>query len=217
MSGQATTASAPAPHDIVEILDARVNRQVSAIVENIEHGRYLLRFDRLTSLPDEVMVRWYDGDAAWQAPSRINPLDGTSATCELAPKTEWQPAPPQTSTRVPVDMSPVLIRIVQSNDLRPGHRVHAICLETSPSGCRASWPGRTPRIDDTVEITFDPTHSDPHSAVIWIPARISEVIPRSFGGTQIDLEFRSTNHTQAARVRAWHQTWQQEHRRRTTA
>ena len=54
MTKQPNAASAPAPHDIVEILDARINLQMSAVVVDIENGRYLLRFDGLASLPGDT-------------------------------------------------------------------------------------------------------------------------------------------------------------------
>jgi hypothetical protein len=206
--------AAPAAHDVVEIIDQTSSVRVSAVVESTQNGHYVLRFDHATSWPHEVAIRWHDGDTAWQALSRLDALDATSVNCQLPPAPEWQPAPPRSAPRIPVDKSPILIRILESSLLAKGHRVHAICLDISASGCRSTWPGPAPLAEDRVEITFEPAHGHSDDPQGWIPARIADVIPRPFGARHIDLRFELTDSTQAARIHAWHQTRLQEHHQR---
>ncbi|MDX6628817.1 MAG: PilZ domain [Gaiellales bacterium] len=214
MSEQPPTPAAPAPHDMVEIVDQLSSVRVTAIVESADDGQYVLRFERATSVPEEAPVRWYDGDTAWQAVSRLERLDETSVNCQLAPPPEWEPAPVRQSLRAPVDNSPMLVRVVESGALAKGRRVHAVCLDISASGCRAIWPGPPPVVGDAVEIAWDvgDWHADTHPD--WIAARVVRIVPRPFGGRQVGFRFEIADATQAATARAWYQAWLQEHRRR---
>jgi hypothetical protein len=101
------TPAAPAAGDVVEIVDRLSGHRVTAVVESASDGPYVLRFDRPHKLPDEAHVRWFDGDTAWQAISKLVALDETSASCELAPAREWEPAQVRRSLRAPVDNSPM--------------------------------------------------------------------------------------------------------------
>lgn len=215
MNKGAQAPAAPAAHDVVEIINQSSSVHVSAVVESAQDGHCVLRFDHATSWPDEVAMRWHHGDTAWQALSRLSALDVTRVNVQLPPVHEWQPAPPQTAPRIPVDKSPIRIRIVESSQLAKGHRVHAICLDISASGCRTTWPGPAPLTEDRVEITFEPAHGHSDDPQGWIPARIAQIIPRPFGARQIDLRFEITHPAHAARIRSWHQTWLREHHQRS--
>ena len=138
--------AAPAPRDVVEIVDRLSSARVSATVESADEKRAprAARFENATSVPGEAPVRWHDGDTALQAVSRLERLDETSVNCQLAPAPEWEPAPVRQSLRAPVDNSPMLVRIVESSALAKGRSVHVVCLDISASGCRASWPGPAP-------------------------------------------------------------------------
>ena len=174
----------------------------------------MLRFDRVYAIPDEVHVRWYDGDTAWQAISKLAALNETSATCELAPSREWEPAQVRRSLRAPVDNSPMLVKIVSSTVLAKGRRVHAVCLDISDSGCRASWPGRTPLVGDAVDVAWDVGDWEADNEPGWVSARVARIVALPFGARQVGFTFEIADADQAARVRTWHQAWLHEHRQR---
>ena len=199
---------------MVEIVDQDSRVRVAATVESADDGHYVLRLERATTVPAEAPVRWYDGSTAWQAVSRLERLDETSVTCQLAPAPDWEPAPVRQSLRAPVDNSPILVRIVESSVLAKGRRVHAVCLDISASGCRASWPGAAPLVGDAVEVAWDVADWQAEAHAGWITARVVRIITRPFGARQVGLRFEIGDATQAARVRGWYQAWLQEHRRR---
>ena len=120
----------------------------------------------------------------------------------------------RTSLRAAVDNAPMLVRIVESSVLSKARRVHAVCLDISDSGCRASWPGTPPLVGDSVEVAWDLGDWRSEVEPSWIAARVARVIPLPFGARQVGFKFEITNATQAACVRAWHQSWLQQHRQR---
>jgi hypothetical protein len=214
MSEHPHTPAAPAPHDVVEIVDRLSSARVSATVESADDGQYVLRFENATSVPCEAPVRWHDGDTAWQAASRLERLDETSVICQLAPAPEWVPAPIRQSLRAPVDNSPMLVRIVESSALAKGRSVHVVCLDISASGCRASWSGPAPGVGDAVEVAWDVGDWRAETQPGWIAARVVRIIPRPFGARQVGFRFEIADGTQAARVHGWYQAWLHEHRQR---
>jgi hypothetical protein len=208
------TPAAPAAFDVVEIIDPHSPTRLKALVESVDDRRFVLRLERAASVPDEAPVRWFDGGTAWQASSRIARISETSVNCQLPPAPEWEPAPVRQSLRAPVDNAPMLARIAESTVLPKGKRVHAVCLDISNSGCRASWPGPVPAVGDVVEVAWDV--GDWHSQVepSWINARVARVVAGAFGARQVGFRFDTDDATQIARVHAWHQAWLREHRRR---
>jgi hypothetical protein len=45
--------------------------RVTAAVESASDGLYVRRLDLGVAVPSAARVGWYDGDAAWYAPSRL--------------------------------------------------------------------------------------------------------------------------------------------------
>jgi hypothetical protein len=214
VSEHSGTPAAPAAGDVVEIVDRASATRITAVVESASSGLYTLRFERAAAVPDEAHVRWFAGDTAWQSISRIQTLSETSATCELAPASEWEPAPVRRSLRAPVDNSPMLVKIVSSGVLAQGRRVHAVCLDISDSGCRASWPGRTPNVGDAVDVAWEVGDWQAEAEPGWVSARVARIVSLPFGARQVGFTFEIANAEQAARVREWHQAWLHEHRQR---
>jgi hypothetical protein len=206
--------AAPAVHEVVEIVDPDSGARVTAIVERADGGHCVLRFDRAAGVPELAPVRWYHGDTAWQAISHLERIDETSVKCRLAPAHEWELSPGRQALRTPVDNAPLLVKVVSSGLLAKGHYVHALCLDISDSGCRASWPGRAPLVGDAVELAFDLRDWRDEVEPGWVPALVARVVALSFGRQQIGFRFQIADAVQAAHVRAWHQTWLEEHRRR---
>ena len=214
MSEHTDTPAGPLARDVVEIVDRASSVRVSAIVESADDGHYVLRFDRASSVPQLAPVRWYHGDTAWQAVSRLERIDETSVNCRLAPSREWELSPGRQALRTPVDHAPLLVKIVSSSVLAKGRRVHAVCLDISDSGCRASWPGRTPLVGDAVEVAWDMGERRAEAEPAWVPAGVARIIALPFGTRQVGLRFQIAHPMQLARVRAWHETWLQEQRQR---
>jgi hypothetical protein len=215
VSENSNTPAAPAAGDVVEIVERVSGARVTAVVESVtERPTYILRYDRGSHLPDEAHLRWFDGDTAWQAIAKLGVLDDTSADCELAPSEEWEPAPVRRSLRAPVDNSPLLVKIVSSTVLATGRRVHAVCLDVSDSGCRASWPGRTPLVGDAVDVAWEVGDWQADDEPGWVGARVARIVALPFGARQVGFTFEIADADQAARVRAWHQAWLHEHRQR---
>ena len=209
------TAAAPAAGDVVEIVDRLSGVRITAVVESTSAElAYVLRFDRATKCPNEAHVRWFDGDTAWQAISKLTTLDETSVSCELAPSHEWEPAQVRRSLRAPVDNSPMLVKVVSSSVLAKGRRIHAVCLDISDSGCRASWPGRTPLVGDAVDVAWEVGDWQAEDEPGWVSARVARIVALPFGARQVGFTFEIADADQAARVRAWHQAWLHEHRQR---
>jgi hypothetical protein len=209
------TPAPPATGDVVEIVEGHSGTRVTAVVETVSDGRYGLRFARGTTLPDEAPVRWFDGDTAWQAVSQLERVDETSVTCQLAPEREWEPAPVRRSLRAAVDNAPMLVKIVESTVLAKARRVHAVCLDISDSGCRASWPGTSPRVGDAVEVALDVGDWHAGDEPAWIAARVVRIMALPFGTRQVGFKFEPADATQAAHVRGRYQAWLHEHRRRS--
>jgi hypothetical protein len=113
-----------------------------------------------------------------------------------------------------VDNAPLLVRILNSGALGKGRQVHALCLDISDSGCRASWPGRPPVVGDAVELTWELRDWHAEAEPGWVPALVVRIVPLPFGRQQVGLQFQIGDAIQAAHVRAWHRTWREEHRRR---
>jgi hypothetical protein len=209
------TPAAPAAGDVVEIVDRISGVRTTAVVERAsEDLTYLLRFDRPHRVPDEAHVRWFDGDTAYQAIAKLKSSDETSAMCELSSSEEWEPAQVRRSLRAPVDNSPMLVKMVSSSVLAKGRRIHAVCLDISDSGCRASWPGRTPLVGDAVDVAWDVGDWQAEDEPGWVSARVARIVALPFGARQVGFTFEIADADQAARVRSWHQAWLHEHRQR---
>jgi PilZ domain-containing protein len=210
------TPAPPAAYDVVQIIDRDTATRVNAVVRSVDADHYVLHLERPGSVPDEAPVRWFDGDTAWQAVSKLQRIDETSVTWQLAPPPQWEPAAVRQSLRAPVDNAPVLARMISSTDaLARSKIVHAVCLDVSASGCRVSWPGSTLRIGDRVELAWDVGDWHRKTEPDWIPARVARIVPMPFGTRQIGFKFETTDADQLARVRAWYHAWLQEHRQRS--
>ena len=205
--------AAPATHDLVEIVDRITGERTPAVVESMQNGRYVLRFESGAVIPGEVRVRWFDGGAAWQAASQLHHIDDVRWSFELALERDWEPAPMRHSLRAPADNSPLLVKIVKSGVLAQDLLVRTACLDFSDSGCRASWSGLTPRAGDDVQVAWDVDGRDDETDPGWISAHVVRVIGSAFRARQIGLKFEIANEAQAARVRAWRQAWLQQRRR----
>jgi hypothetical protein len=206
--------AAPAARDVVEVVNQVTSARVSAIVESAEDGHYVLRFDRTASVPHLAPVRWYHGDTAWQAISRLERIDETSVNCRLAPAREWELSPRRQALRTPVDYAPLLVKIASSSVLTKGRLVHALCLDISDSGCRASWPGSMPLVGGAVELAWGGGKWRAEEGLAWVPARVARIIELPFGRRQLGFRFQFAHPMQLAHVRAWHETWLQEQRHR---
>ena len=218
VSERHVTPAAPAMGDIVEIVDRLSGLRITAVLESFNSdGCPLLRYERAGWPPAQAqaLLRWIAGGTAWQAIATLRTVDDSSAVCELADASEWEPAPVRRSLRAPVDNSSLLVKIESSSVLARGRRVHAVCLDFSHSGCKTSWPARlSPRIGDAVNLAWSlgdwKTHEEPH----WVGARVARIAMLPFSGRHVGFTFEITNTDQATRVHAWHQTWLHQHRER---
>ena len=86
--------------------------------------------------------------------------------------------------------------------LAKGRRVHAVCLDISDSGCRASWPGRTPLVGDAVDVAWDVGDWQAEDEPGWVSARVARIVALPFGARQVGFTFEIADSDQAARVRA---------------
>jgi hypothetical protein len=215
MSENPHTPGAPAAHDVVEIFDRLSATRMSTTVESANDRLFVLRLEQAAMVPEEAAVRWYDGATAWQAIASFEHIDHARVSCRIVAPNEWEPTPIRHSLRAPVDSSTLVVRIVSSSVLARGRRVHAVCLDISETGCRASWPGRTPRVGDAVDVAWDLGDWHAHTQPGWVPARVARIIPRPFGARQLCFMFETADSTQAARIRAWYQAWLHAHRQRT--
>jgi hypothetical protein len=198
----------PSARDRVEIVDRLRAMRAGAIVESAEDGRLVLRLEQAVGIPEEALVRWFDGSTAWQATARFERADSSRVVCRVPPNA-WEPTPTRRSPRAPAAHAELLARIVSSDVLPGGRRVHTECLDVSATGCRATWPGRTPRVGDTVELMWDLGDARRGSRIElgWLAARVTRIIPMASGEQEICFTFEVTRATQAARVRAWHRAW----------
>ena len=155
MSDVQATPAPPAAYDVVQIIDLQTATRVNAVVHSADADRYVLHLERPSTVPHEAPVRWFDGDTAWQAISKLERIDESSVICQLAPSPQWESAPVRQSLRAQVDNAPMLARVADSQALTRGRIVHAVCLDVSASGCRVNWPGSTPSVDDRVELAWD--------------------------------------------------------------
>jgi hypothetical protein len=211
------TPAGPCAFDVVEIVGRREASRLHAVVEVVSDPNLLLRLERAVVIPARAPVRWFDGDTAWQAVSRIEHIDETSVNCQLAPAPEWEPAPVRKSLRAAVNNSPILVKVVDENRTSSGRPWHAVCLDISASGCRATWPGQAPQIGDHVEIAWEVGDGYADDDPQWIAARVARIVEMPFGTRQIGFAFDLADSSEASRVREWHQNWLREHRRRLTA
>jgi hypothetical protein len=206
----------PGAYDVVQIIDRSTATRVNAIVHRVDADEYVLHLERPGDVPHEAPVRWYDGDTAWQAVSRLERIDATSVACRLAPPPQWEPAPVRQSLRAQVDNAPMLARISGDQSSKRGRLVHPVCLDVSASGCRVSWPGAIPGVGDRVELAWDVGDWHGESQPDWIPARVARIVSMPFGTRQVGFAFEMTDAAQVSRVRAWYHSWLQEHRRRAS-
>ena len=93
--------------------------------------------------------------------------------------------------------------------------MHAVCLDVSETGCRATWPDRIPRVGDAVNLTWDVGDRLPGTVEVgWVAARVVRVIAQASGAVQVCFDFETTTLAQVARIRACHQAWLQRHQQR---
>jgi hypothetical protein len=208
--------AAPAVSDVVEIIDRPSANRVSATVESVDDHLLVLHLERAGSLPEEALVRWFDGATAWQTIAQLEHIGPDRVVCRLATEDAWQPSPARQSLRAPVDLAPMLVKIVDSRVLAKGRRVNTVCVDISENGCRTSWLGPSPRVRDAVDVAWNDGRQ-PDAAPEWVPARVARIIGRPFGATQVSFTFEITDATDKARVRALYHAWLQEHPRRTVA
>jgi hypothetical protein len=208
MSVEPRPPTGPAEFDSVQIVDRLSGFRVSATVESANDRSFVLQLKHEAAMPEEAFLRWFDGASAWQGIALMERIDESRVRCELAPSDEWQAAPARRSTRVRVENSPLLVRILPGS-----RRVHAVCVDVSESGCRANWLGKTPSVGDAVHVTWDaePSRTAP---LDWIPARVVRVIPRPFGAHHICFSFEFSDPKHADLVRERHQASLQDIRQR---
>jgi hypothetical protein len=208
------TPAPPSAYDVVQIIDQLTETRVNAVVRSVDADQYVLHLERPSSVPHEAPVRWFDGDTAWQAVSKLERIDETSVNCLLAPSPQWESARVRQSLRAQVDNAPMLARVSDSQALKRGRLVHVVCLDVSASGCRVNWPGSTPSVGDGVELAWDVGNWHEESQPDWIPARVARIVAMPFGTRQVGFRFEMTDAEQVWRVRAWYHARLQEHRHR---
>jgi hypothetical protein len=198
MSEMFRPPTGPAEFDSVEIVDRLSASRLGAMVETVDDGGFVLHLDHEAWVPEEGLLRWFDGACAWQAIAQMKRTDEYRVRCELAPSDEWQAAPARRSMRVRVDNAPLLVSLLPGS-----RRVHTVCVEISDSGCRASWLGETPFPGDAVDITWElqPSRSGSPGRV---PARVARIIPRPFGAHHVCFAFDVADPEHAALAREWH-------------
>jgi hypothetical protein len=197
-------------HDRVEIIDQVSASRVRALVESATGEISVLRLEQAAHVPEAAPVRWFDGAKAWQATAHFEHLDASRVRCQLMPANTWKPASARRSQRVGVGESQLLVRIAWSSTIPAGRRARTECLEASATGCRATWSGQTPRVGDTVDLSWDSGgQSRGASELGWIAARVTRVIARAKGVNEVCFAFETTKSTQAARIQRWYQTWLQ--------
>ena len=208
MSEESRTPAGPVEFDSVEIVDRLSSSRLSARVESADRDSFVLQLEYEVGIPEEALLRWFDGGSAWQAIAQMKRIDESHVACELAPSDEWQAAPTRRSLRVRVDNAPVLVRF-----LRGSRQVHTVCVEISDSGCRANWLGETPQVGDAVDITWElqPASSGQPERV---PARVARIIPRPFGAHHVCFAFNLADPKHADLVRGWHEASVHENRQR---
>ena len=207
MSEHPQPLGAPGVRDRVEIVDRLGGARADAIVESADDGQLVLRLEHSIDIPEQVLVRWFDGSTAWQATARLERTDQSRVSCRIVPPQVWEPTSVRRSIRAPAADAGLLARVVSSSVLPGGRRVHTACLDVSATGCRASWPGRPPRVGDTFELTWDV--GDPLVGIElgWVAARVARIVSLASGEQEIGFTFEVTRAIQAARVRAWHRAW----------
>ena len=204
--------SEPRPGHLVEILDGS-NRHIStAIVEATTDEACVLRLDAMHPIPEEARVRWFDGTGAWQAIVTLSPVPGTAERAALTPLSDWEQSGTRRAARAPVDKSPLLVRVIQSASIAKGRRIHAVCLDVSQTGCRASWPGRAPTIGDTCDLAWDLGDWDNDIPPGWVNARVMRIVNLPFGARQVGFQFTAENAEQSERIEGWHENWMQAYR-----
>jgi hypothetical protein len=198
----------PGARDRVEVIDPVSAQHVSSLVESASGETFVLRLAHAFPLPGEAPVRWFDGATAWQAVAKLEQIDHDRVRCQVVPPHAWAPMPARSSPRTPIGEPHLLVRIVSSSVLPGGRRAHTVCLDVSGTGCRATWAGRAPQVGDAVDLTWDVDGQSRASAELgWVAARVARIISRPSGAQEVCFRFQITRSTQAARVRAWHQSW----------
>ncbi len=206
----------PGEYDVVQIIDQSTATRLNATVSSVDADQYVLHLEQPGSVPPEAPVRWFDGDIAWQAVSKLERIDERSVNCQLAPAPQWESAPVRQSLRAPVANAPMLALLSDAQGQSRGRLVHAVCVDVSASGCRVGWPGSTPRVGDRVELAWDVGDWHRELQPDWIPARVARIVPMPFGTRQVGFTFEMTDADQVSRVRAWYHSWLQEHRQRAS-
>jgi len=227
MSDDQHMSKAPKVGDAIEIADTASGERARGVVDAVTDAHYVLRVDATLAASRDVRVRWWDGDTAWQAASKLERIDETSAAFELvsphawerslehhALRTpDWEPAQIRQSLRAPTQNAPLLVEVVEGTPLALQRRIHAVCLDFSESGCRMKWPGRPPATGDAVKVAWEGGDDhEPH----WLPARVIRTGSLPFGAREVALTFLITDATQRARVRTWHHAWLHNQRQQRT-
>jgi hypothetical protein len=206
----------PAAFDVVEIVDRPSATRVNATVESASDHVFVLQIKHAPSLPEEALLRWFDGATAWEAIAQLERITPARLICRLATADAWQPSPARQSPRAPVDLAPMLVRIVDSRVIAKGRRVNTVCVDISENGCRTSWLGPLPRVRDAADVAWNDGRQ-PDAPPEWVPARVARIIGRPFGATQVSFTFEITDAAEQARVSALYQSWLRENGRRSAA
>ncbi len=205
---------APVVRDVVEVIDRLTSIRVTAVVESADDRVFVLRLAQATQVPDEAWVRWFDGTTAWQAIAQLDHLNPVRVRCEVAAPHEWEPTPVRHSVRVPVDNHQLLVRIIASKVIARGRCVHAVCVDISETGCRATWSGTPPRVGDAIQVAWDVGSGQTEAEVSWVSARVARMNSRAFGARQASFAFEPADAAQRERIQIWHQAWMRRDRER---
>jgi hypothetical protein len=202
---------------VVEIIDRPSASRVSATVQSTSNHVFILQLQSASRVPGEALVRWFDGATAWQAIAQLEPIDPTLVKCRLEDDAAWRRAPARLSLRTPVEMGPMLVRMVDSRVIAKGRRVNAVCVDISQTGCRTSWLGKPPRVRDAVDIAWTAAADEADREPAWVPARVARIIARPFGAAQVSFAFETTTAIENARVNSLYSAWMHENRGRDAA
>ncbi len=210
------TPAAPAAGDVVEIVDRLYGpARDRGRRERERRARTCCATTARSKVPDEAQVRWFDGDTAWQAISKLASLDETSAelrardrrrsgsrrrcAARCARPSTTRPCSSRSSAR---PCSPRGAACTPSASTSP-------TAAAGPAGRGARRSSATPSTSPGRWATGRPT-AEPG----WVSARVARIVALPFGARQVGFTFEIADADQAARVRAWHQSWLHEHRQR---
>ena len=208
MSTDSRPAGAPALRDRVQIIEPTAAALIPASVESVSEQGFVLYLDQAARIPEEASVRWFDGKTAWHAIASLERIDAARVRCQIKPPHAWEGTRTRRSQRAGLDDSRLIVRIASSSVLTSGRRAHVVCIEASATGCRSTWTGAPPRVGDSVDLSWE-HGADSRGAVElgWVAARVARTLTTRAGTQEVCFSFEATRSTQAARIRAWHQSW----------